>query len=372
MYSNYTTAIITTIFLGIHIFVQGVAACLMLTKRNVPHDRSWKLITLFFVASVLATGYEIMVPLRKPILDAFEMLQPLYLIPGFLIFFTLFAYLIEMVRPHWLNLKRTTLLMLPWYIVVLTFFVVATISDVRVLYSLTELREYIAEPNVWIRLLMCVLFIPYVFVLFLWKNNWHNRTIPTWITHSILFITLCLTFTYFGSRGLQLFPAYVLHEVLYLVVTFLILYVEFYERLHIPAYRLAEINQTEMAELEDDKYLQIANKLRKVLDESDIWQNPDLSRDDLVRLVATNRTYLAEAMKKMGYANVMDMVHNRRVEYVCEQLRQNPTLNIQDVFYDAGYRSRSTAWRHFIAIVGCTPTEYVEKIAPPQHDKVND
>lgn len=51
----------------------------------------------------------------------------------------------------------------------------------------------------------------------------------------------------------------------------------------------------------------------------------------------------------------------RPIDYVCQQLRKDPNIPVQTLFIDAGYRSRTTAWRHFTTIVGCTPSEFVER-----------
>jgi D-3-phosphoglycerate dehydrogenase len=59
--------------------------------------------------------------------------------------------------------------------------------------------------------------------------------------------------------------------------------------------------------------------------------------------------------------NISDMLNRRRIDYVCQQLRKDPNASIQTLFEEAGYRSRTTAWRHFTNIVGCTPSEFVER-----------
>jgi AraC-like DNA-binding protein len=98
----------------------------------------------------------------------------------------------------------------------------------------------------------------------------------------------------------------------------------------------------------------------------DIWKDSEINGDKLARLAGTNRNYLQQAAKELGFTGLTEMIHRRRIDYVCEQLRIDPTASIQDLFYDAGYRSRTTAWRHFSDIVGCTPTEFVERNIKPK------
>ena len=111
----------------------------------------------------------------------------------------------------------------------------------------------------------------------------------------------------------------------------------------------------------------VVNALNEVISNPDVWQNPDLTIDDIARIVGTNRTYLQMAAKYKGYVSAMDMIHHIRIEYVCQQLRTVSSPQIQNIFYDAGYRSRTTAWRNFVNIMGCTPTEFEKTYlsAPP-------
>ena len=92
----------------------------------------------------------------------------------------------------------------------------------------------------------------------------------------------------------------------------------------------------------------------------------EINGDKLARLAGTNRNYLQQAVKELGFTGLTEMIHRRRIDYVCEQLRIDPNASIQDLFYDAGYRSRTTAWRNFSDIVGCTPTEFVERNIKPK------
>ena len=102
-----------------------------------------------------------------------------------------------------------------------------------------------------------------------------------------------------------------------------------------------------------------------------VWQDSELTGDKIVHLVGTNRTYIQQAAKQLGFANLSDMLNRRRIDYVCQQLRKDPNTSIQTLFIDAGYRSRTTAWRHFTSIVGCTPREFVER-QPDRKEKYFD
>ena len=52
------------------------------------------------------------------------------------------------------------------------------------------------------------------------------------------------------------------------------------------------------------------------------------------------------------------MVNKKRVAEVATQLEQNANIDIMTAFFNAGYRSRTTAWRNFKDITGQSPAEY--------------
>ena len=117
---------------------------------------------------------------------------------------------------------------------------------------------------------------------------------------------------------------------------------------------------SEEPEQKPDVITEVSQRIQMALENPDIWQNPDLTQDDLVRMVRTNRRYLQLGIKQLGYDSYPDMINRRRVAYIQEQLHDDPAQNLQSLFYDAGYRSRTSAWRNFTAIAGCSPTEYCE------------
>ena len=114
MHFTNSTSIFNLILLGIHVFVQLVAAILIYVKHHDPQNRSWRFILMFFVVSAIASTVEIALVTSqsfKP--DSYKLLDPLINISGFYIFAILLCYIIELLRPQWLNIKRLILLFLP-------------------------------------------------------------------------------------------------------------------------------------------------------------------------------------------------------------------------------------------------------------------
>ena len=362
MHFNDSTSIFNLIVLGVHVFVQLAAAILIYLKHHEPRDRSWRYIFLFFAVSAIASTVEIALVANQEFEpESYKLLDPLINIPGFYIFAVLLCYIIELIRPHWLNLRRLFLLFLPSLLcacAVLLFVVQGTITP---LCSIHELLTHIAQPNIIARIIFLSIYLPYfVYLIIL---HFKQRALHANKYHDILVaITTLLCISYVFSRGLQLHIGYITHEILYLLLTVVIVYFVYYERIHVPLEKVRDYYTWEqLPHTTQNTVSTVAQNLQKVMDNPEVWQDSELTGDKLVHLVGTNRTYIQQAAKQLGFANLSDMINRRRIDYVCQQLRKDPNIPVQTLFTDAGYRSRTTAWRHFTSIVGCTPREFVER-----------
>ena len=98
------------------------------------------------------------------------------------------------------------------------------------------------------------------------------------------------------------------------------------------------------------------------MDREKVWKDPDLTLVSLSRLCATNITYLNRVIKKETGSGFKDMVNKKRVAEVATQLEQNADMDLLAAFFNAGYRSRTTAWRNFKEITGESPAEYKQRL----------
>ena len=364
MHFNDSTSIINLIVLGIHVFVQLAAAILIYVKHHEPQNRSWRYIFLFFVVSAIASTVEIALVTNQSFEpNSYKLLDPLINISGFYIFAILLCYIIELLRPQWLNLKRTLLLFLPSLLSAGVILVFAARGEITQLSNITELHAHIAEQNIIARLVFLGMYIPYFIYLIVLrlriKSTHANKHYD-----SLILITTLLCISYIFSRGLQFYLGYITHEVLYLLISVIIVYFEHYERIHVPLEKVRDYyTWDQLPHTTQTTVNSVALALQRLMNDPTVWQDSELTGDKIVHLVGTNRTYIQQAAKQLGFANLSDMLNRRRIDYVCQQLRKDPNIPVQTLFTDAGYRSRSTAWRHFTAIVGCTPSEFVERHA---------
>lgn len=104
-------------------------------------------------------------------------------------------------------------------------------------------------------------------------------------------------------------------------------------------------------------------RLVKLMEEEEVWRNPDLTLNELSALLGTNRTRFCHLVQEAGYAGYKDYVNRYRIRAFLQRLEQDKTVSIQDAFFSVGYQSKMTALRHFKTYTGMTPTEYLNKVS---------
>ena len=65
--------------------------------------------------------------------------------------------------------------------------------------------------------------------------------------------------------------------------------------------------------------------------------------------------------------NFSDFLNRYRVEYIKARIRQSDWrhLTLEGLALEAGFSNRTTFFRAFVKLAGCTPTEYLAQVAPP-------
>lgn len=266
-------------------------------------------------------------------------------------------YPLIVVRPDWLTRKHSFFFFLPTAVlpVIYLFF----LGNWTPLLAPADIWANWMKPDVLVRLLGLFTMLPYCLILFLLPYNYH-RTSATfqWVLNYSLGLTaICAVHIVFT---LTVFPALFIVLPLMVSVFFLLsMEYELNERL-VPGDDRNDEEQKALEEEQAESYGEIDLWTRIVLlmDRDEVWRDPDLSLVSLARMCATNVTYLNKIIKENTGSSFKDFVNRRRVEVVAGLLQKDPDTDIQAAFFNAGFRSRTTAWRHFKEIMGVTPTEY--------------
>ena len=120
--------------------------------------------------------------------------------------------------------------------------------------------------------------------------------------------------------------------------------------------------QNEVESLNDiashKKEYQFISLLNKLFEEERIYLNPELTLNDVARLVGTNRTYLSEYFNHECNTSFNDYINNLRLTYAEKLLSSNNELSIEEIATIAGFNSISTFRRVFTKKYGISPSHY--------------
>lgn len=102
------------------------------------------------------------------------------------------------------------------------------------------------------------------------------------------------------------------------------------------------------------------NKLEDIMVRVKVYQDPDLSLEGLADSLGTSPRSLSSLINGHHKQNFYDFVNNYRILEAKSRLQdpENQQLNIQRIFEDAGFRSKSTFNTLFKKVTGKTPTEF--------------
>ena len=275
----------------------------------------------------------------------------------------LYLYPLEAISGGWLSRKYMIFFFLPGVILEAVLWLIKPCA--RELASFSEIWVYVGEFNVWFRLFVLLFAISfYTIFLYYIPYNWMKSSVyHRWIVNyslkiqviAILFVTFMLT----GSVWVS--SIHLLICILFVVtVTYEELFIRF--ETHSEESLQTEVDVSEVlsdlvADVEPVDPL--VEHLRRLMDDEEIWRNPNIDLSYLALRLKTNRSYLSKAIQNDGYKNFSDMINRKRVAEFLKLADAGLVVNIQDSFFYVGFRSRETALRCFKKYVGMSPTDYL-------------
>lgn len=98
------------------------------------------------------------------------------------------------------------------------------------------------------------------------------------------------------------------------------------------------------------------------LKESQLYLQDDLSLSSLATQLDTTTHKLSQAINEVFDQTFYEFINSFRVNYAANKLASSPEMSITDVYFEAGFTTKSTFYSHFKKSLGCTPSQYKKKI----------
>lgn len=109
---------------------------------------------------------------------------------------------------------------------------------------------------------------------------------------------------------------------------------------------------------EEEKNRLLFEKLDDMVTRDKLYLNPDLSREDLVKLTGVNKTRVGRILQQNTGLNTTGYINKKRLEYATKLLKNNLDDTIPAIAEECGLPNVPTFNRLFRAKYGMTPSEY--------------
>lgn len=355
-----TTNILFNLMLHFTPFCYIICGALLLIRRK-DGDKSRILLAI----SVFVWGISMLASLIYHYYDTESMAQPVLSMISLnitlFVYFIMLLYPIEIVKPGMIGVKNTILLFSSW--IGLNLFILIVAPDFRKLMSFQDIIQHIGEYNVLLRFaiaayilsLSCITaFLPYKYNVSRVDIRWIRWFCFSLFISALLYTVWLLT----GSNIVRL-----LMQITCLAYCIYITYQELYVRFTLPEAQSRHINikQNISSEELDLAPSELWNKLKKVMQEKEPWLNPDLTLADMVLMIHSNRTTFSRVIRANGYDGFSSFINQRRILEFIKIIETQQGIGINEAFFEVGFRSKTTALRHFREYTGMIPSEYIQK-----------
>ena len=111
---------------------------------------------------------------------------------------------------------------------------------------------------------------------------------------------------------------------------------------------------------EQDKQMNkmIFEKLDYIIKRDKMYLSPDLSREELTRIVRMNNTRFAKMIKENTDTNLNGYINNLRLNYAIHLMKEQPDYTLRAIAESSGINSMPTFHQLFKGRTGMTPSEF--------------
>lgn len=332
------------------------------SRREVP-DRSRIILFLITLTALPIIGKVASLMMHGLNNRFVEVLPIVPTLMGLITIVLMLLYAVEVMRPNWFRWRHVL-----WGFVSLACVLVLAVvfkDQFTVLHSTADIGQHIGEPNVLLRLLfnvatllvcLSLLWLPYRWQESSASRHWVITYVCFILVIGILFHTWTLTHS---------MPIHIVHN---LTPALFITYYTWYE-LHerITPVPIVEAEKTAPSNVTPSDNLW--ERITDVLHDEQLWRNPDLSLDMLCECVGSNKNYVTQCFRQNADTTFSDYVNRLRIDYMAEELKAHPFQSHKELYFRAGFRSKTAAFTNFKKYKQVSPSEFLSTLQQENTDK---
>lgn len=180
-----------------------------------------------------------------------------------------------------------------------------------------------------------------------------NRRAAIFIINAFIVIFLSWIFSCIISRPIS--------DIIYYIASGLAWGVIFYTIENIYSVEQEEQYKQEVTSINIHEYT-FAGSLNQLMQQEQIYLNPEISISEVAKLIGTNRSYLSDYLNHNCNSSFIDYINNLRLEHAEKLMKDDHTTSIDSISISSGFNSLSTFRRAFIKKHGITPSAYRQKL----------
>lgn len=256
-------------------------------------------------------------------------------------------FVVELLNPGWLSLRRVVLLASPILLLIGAYAITA--------------RESVMTTTYLVMILYSAAFWGYSFKL---KRRYNRMIVENysnmeyihirWLNGVILFLIVTLA-AWILSCLYSSWIVDTIYQWLLIVLWSVILYYSQRQK----SVMIPSSDAAVEPEGEDLSLFDFRRELERLMNEEQVWRNPQITLSELAAQVGTNRTYLSNYLNNTLQLSFYEYINEHRIEHATRLLcKPDSHLTMAEIAEASGFNSLSTFRRVFQRKHGCSFADY--------------